>query len=78
MATPRPISATLRDQATGEPLPGAVASFRAIDLLVDEAELQARREQWEPLPPRYTRGVLAKFAKLCSSASEGAVTDKNL
>ena len=37
---------------------------RTLDLLVDEAELAARRAGWEPLPPRYTRGVLAKYAKL--------------
>ncbi|WP_201517360.1 dihydroxy-acid dehydratase [Gulosibacter hominis] len=47
---------------------------RTIDLLVDEAELATRREGWEPLPPRYTRGVLTKFAKLVRSASEGAIT----
>jgi dihydroxy-acid dehydratase len=47
---------------------------RTLDLLVDETELANRREGWEPLPPRYTRGVLAKFAKLVKSASEGAVT----
>ncbi|WP_201613946.1 dihydroxy-acid dehydratase [Gulosibacter hominis] len=47
---------------------------RTIDLLVDEAELATRQEGWEPLPPRYTRGVLAKFAKLVRSASEGAIT----
>ncbi|PCN49339.1 dihydroxy-acid dehydratase [Curtobacterium sp. 'Ferrero'] len=47
---------------------------RSLDLLVDEAELEARREGWAPLPPRYTRGVLAKFAKLVQSAAKGAVT----
>jgi dihydroxy-acid dehydratase len=46
----------------------------SIDLLVDEAELARRREGWEPLPPRYTRGVLAKYARTVSSASEGATT----
>ncbi len=45
-----------------------------LDLLVDEAELAARREGWAPLPPRYTRGVLAKYAKLVHSAAEGAIT----
>jgi dihydroxy-acid dehydratase len=45
---------------------------RSLDLLVDEAELAARKQQWQPLPPRYTRGVLAKFTKLVHSASEGA------
>lgn len=47
---------------------------KTLDLLVDPAELEARRENWAPLPPRYTRGVLAKYAKLVRSASEGAVT----
>ncbi|NLT26805.1 MAG: dihydroxy-acid dehydratase, partial [Microbacteriaceae bacterium] len=47
---------------------------RTIDLLVDESELAARRDGWAPLPPRYTRGVLAKYAKLVRSASEGAIT----
>lgn len=47
---------------------------RTIDHLVDEAELAARREGWEPLPPKFERGVLAKFAKLVRSASEGATT----
>ncbi|MBE7160239.1 MAG: dihydroxy-acid dehydratase [Williamsia herbipolensis] len=44
-----------------------------LDLLVDEAELESRREGWAPLPPRYTRGVLAKYTKLVGSASQGAV-----
>ena len=48
---------------------------RMLDLLVDEAELARRREAFEPLPPRYTRGVLAKYAKLVGSASRGAVCD---
>jgi dihydroxy-acid dehydratase len=47
---------------------------RSLDLLVDDAELAARREGWAPLPPRYTRGVLAKYAKLVRSAAYGAVT----
>ncbi|MDQ1178176.1 dihydroxy-acid dehydratase [Microbacterium sp. 20-116] len=47
---------------------------RTLDLIVDEAELSSRREGWEPLPPRYTRGVLAKYSKLVHSAAEGAVT----
>jgi dihydroxy-acid dehydratase len=48
---------------------------RTLDLLVDETELAQRRAAFEPLPPRYTRGVLAKYAKLVGSASRGAVTD---
>lgn len=47
---------------------------RSLDLLVDEAELNSRRDGWEPLPPRYTRGVLAKYSKLVRSAAEGATT----
>jgi dihydroxy-acid dehydratase len=47
---------------------------RSLDLLVDDAELASRRAGWEPLPPRYTRGVLAKYAKLVQSAALGAVT----
>jgi dihydroxy-acid dehydratase len=42
---------------------------------VDEAELARRRAVWKQPPPRYTRGVLAKFAKLASTASKGAITD---
>ncbi|WP_342762175.1 dihydroxy-acid dehydratase [Kineococcus xinjiangensis] len=49
-----------------------VAAAR-LDVLVDEAELAARREGWQPLPPVYTRGVLAKYARTVQSASVGAV-----
>ena len=44
-----------------------------LDLLVDEAELAARREGWEPLPPKFTKGVLGKYVKLVKSASRGAI-----
>ncbi len=47
---------------------------RKLDVLVDPAEIDARREAFTPLPPRYERGVLAKYAKLVASASNGAVT----
>jgi dihydroxy-acid dehydratase len=47
---------------------------RSIDLLVDADELDRRREGWQPLAPRYTRGVLAKYARTVSSAAEGATT----
>jgi dihydroxy-acid dehydratase len=46
-----------------------------LQLNVDDAELARRRAAWTPPKPRYTRGVLAKFARLASSASRGAVTD---
>lgn len=49
-----------------------------MQLHLSDEEIQQRREAWQPVPPRYTRGVLAKYAKTVSSASEGAVTDKNL
>jgi dihydroxy-acid dehydratase len=41
--------------------------------VVDEAELATRREGWAPLPPRYTTGVLGKYAKLVGSAAQGAI-----
>jgi dihydroxy-acid dehydratase len=47
---------------------------RTIDLNVDSAELDRRRESWSPRPPRYESGALAKYAKLVSSAAHGAVT----
>jgi len=45
-------------------------AVRSLDLLVEETELAARRSGWAPLPPRYTRGVLAKYSKLVHSAAE--------
>jgi dihydroxy-acid dehydratase len=46
-----------------------------IQLNVDEETLAARRARWTPPPPRYTRGLLAKYTRLVSTASRGAVTD---
>jgi dihydroxy-acid dehydratase len=48
---------------------------RTIDVLVDADELSRRRSAWEPIAPRYTRGALAKYAKLVGSAESGAVLD---
>ena len=48
---------------------------KSLDLLVDEAELASRRVGWAPNPPRYTSGVLAKFAKLVQGADKGAITN---
>jgi dihydroxy-acid dehydratase len=45
---------------------------RTLELLVEPEELAARKQDWQPLPPRYTRGVLAKYSKLVHSAAEGA------
>ena len=48
---------------------------RLIQLNVSDTELAERKARWQPRPARYNRGVLAKYAKLVSSASLGAVTD---
>ncbi|MGD6978043.1 MULTISPECIES: dihydroxy-acid dehydratase [Citricoccus] len=45
---------------------------RTLDLLVPAEELEGRREGWEPVPPKFTTGVLGKYAKLVHSAAEGA------
>lgn len=50
------------------------ARTRRLDVSLSDAEIQARLEAWTPPTPRYTRGVMAKYAKSVSSASEGAVT----
>jgi dihydroxy-acid dehydratase len=47
---------------------------RRLDVKLTEEEITERRSHWQPAPPNYTTGVLAKYAKLVSSASEGAVT----
>ena len=51
------------------------AERRLLQLDVADAEIERRRASWKPPSPRYTRGVLAKYAKLVSSSSLGAVTD---
>jgi dihydroxy-acid dehydratase len=45
-----------------------------LNVKLTEEELTDRRAKWTPPPPNYTTGALAKYAKLASSASEGAVT----
>ncbi|HYU94400.1 MAG TPA: dihydroxy-acid dehydratase [Actinomycetota bacterium] len=50
------------------------AENRRIDVLVDEGDLARRRAAWKAPAPRYESGALAKYARLVSSASEGAVT----
>ncbi|MEG4036152.1 dihydroxy-acid dehydratase [Microcoleus sp. S36b_A4] len=54
------------------------AQNRLLQLNVSDAELEQRRALWQPPKPRYTKGVLAKYAKLVSSSSVGAVTDLGL
>ncbi|MFF5033475.1 dihydroxy-acid dehydratase [Nocardia salmonicida] len=57
----------------GDPIVLDVAN-RLLDVEIDDSELAARKVGWEPLPPRYTSGVLSKYRKLVSSAAHGAVT----
>ncbi len=54
------------------------AHQRLIQLNVSESELTRRRANWTPPAPRYTKGVLAKYAKLVSTSRKGAVTDLDL
>jgi len=54
------------------------ADKQTLTLDISARETARRRNQWTPPEPRHTRGVLAKYAKLVSSSSEGAVTDKDL
>jgi len=51
------------------------AENRLLQLNVSEEEISSRRAKWQPPGPRYTRGVLAKYTKLVSTASIGAITD---
>ena len=51
------------------------AENNELKLVINEHEMERRLEKWQQPAPRYTRGVLAKYAKLVSSASLGAVTD---
>jgi dihydroxy-acid dehydratase len=51
------------------------AHQQLLQLNVDDTEIESRREKWTQPKPRYTSGVLAKYAKLVSTASLGAVTD---
>jgi dihydroxy-acid dehydratase len=54
------------------------APARLLQLNVSDEELERRRANWQPPKPRYTTGVLAKYAKLVASSSVGAVTDLGL
>ncbi len=54
------------------------AEKRVLNLGITAQEMKKRKAAWKPMKPRYTRGVLAKYAHLVTSASEGAVTDQNL
>ena len=54
------------------------AKTRKLSLNISEKEMKGRFKSWKAPRPRYSKGVLAKYGKLVSSASEGAVTDKDL
>ncbi len=54
------------------------ADKNLLEIRIDDETLAERRRRWQPRPPNYRRGILGKFAKLVSSASHGAVTDKDL
>ncbi|MGL5879612.1 MAG: dihydroxy-acid dehydratase [Xenococcaceae cyanobacterium] len=54
------------------------ANTKSLQLNVSEQELTKRRANWQPPVPRYTKGILGKYAKLVSSSSLGAVTDLDL
>ncbi|MEH1942802.1 MAG: dihydroxy-acid dehydratase [Nostoc sp.] len=54
------------------------APARLLQINISDTELASRRAKWQPRPPRYTKGILAKYAKLVSSSSVGAVTDLDL
>jgi dihydroxy-acid dehydratase len=47
----------------------------SLDLLVDDGDIAKRKASWAPLPPRYTSGVLGKYAKLVQGAETGAITN---
>ena len=51
------------------------AASHTLDLLVDAAELDRRKANWKLPDPRYTSGVLAKYAKLAQGAERGAITN---
>jgi dihydroxy-acid dehydratase len=57
----------------GDPITLDVAN-RRLDVAIDDEELERRKVGWEPLPPKYTRGVLGKYARTVGSAAHGAVT----
>jgi dihydroxy-acid dehydratase len=58
----------------GDPIVLDVAN-RTLELHVDADELEKRKEGWAPRPPKYTRGVLGKYAKVVQSAAHGAITN---
>ena len=71
------VGGTLAVVKNGDPITiDAVANSISLD--IPAKEIKARLKAWHPKKPKETRGALAKYARLVTSASEGAVTDKNL
>ena len=64
-----PIALLQEDDIVTLDIPG-----RKLNVKLTDEELAARQSKWQPIPPNYTTGALAKYAKLVSSASQGAVT----
>jgi len=58
----------------GDPITLDVAN-RTLEVEIDDEELEARKVGWQPNPPKYTRGVLGKYAKVVQSAAHGAITN---
>ena len=52
----------------------ALAGLMALLVVADQLDLEARKVGWAPHPPKYTRGVLGKYARTVASAAHGAVT----
>lgn len=71
MSCPRRLIAALRD---GDLITTDVEA-RRLDVALEPAEIEARLARWSPPEPRYRTGVLAKYARLVTDASQGAVTD---
>ena len=57
---------------------GGIVAFQSGEKVPNEEELEERRKGWVPNPPRYTTGVLAKFAKLVQGAETGAITNPTM
>jgi len=58
----------------GDPIVLDVANRTLEVEIADPAEWESRKQGWSPRPPKYTRGVLGKYAKTVQSAAHGAIT----
>ena len=69
------IDRIVSDQLLDGPQPDDGQRCAFVDGVSDDAELATRRQGWTPNPPRYTTGVLGKYAKLVQGAETGAITN---